>query len=102
MKNGFIAKASKVHSTCKMCSRTFPNDQLKNSDPSRNHIYTHLREQVKGRESFQPASQNTEDRMEAYRRHHVWVEKENKKTVYTNPSTEADLREIYCAEAESE
>ena len=95
-KNGFIVKDSDgKHATCKMCDSVYPKDQLTNSDPSKNHIYKHLRKIAEGTEFFQQASQNTADRVKAYDRHYIWSGKENRKKEYTDPSSEADLKCIH-------
>ena len=81
-----------------MCNKVFEKNRFTNADPERNHICSHLNKQAEGRESFQPSSQNIEDRLTAYRDHYIWRKKENKEKVYSDPSTEADLKYIYSAE----
>lgn len=79
-----------------MCDSVYQKkDQLTNSDPSKNHIYGHLRKIAEGTEFFQQASQNTADRVKAYDRHYIWSGKENRKKEYTDPSSEADLKCIH-------
>ena len=75
-----------------MCNRKFPDDQLQNSDPRRNHLVQDLKKIAEGSESFQPASHRTEDRIKAYKRHFNFVQEENNRINYTNPSTEEDLK----------
>ena len=90
--------SKQIQLTCKMCDRVYDYSGMTHSNPSRNHIYTHLRDIAKGKEFFQQASHNTQDRMRAYERHYIWTGKENRKKEYTDPSTEADLKCIHYAE----
>ena len=76
----------------------FPNDQLQNSDPRRNHLFQHLKRCAQGSERFHPASQDTEDRMEAYSKHYYFVQEEYKVKEYSNPYTEKLLKETYLPE----
>ena len=78
-----------------MCYKDFPNDQLQNSDPRRNHLYQHLKRCAQGSERFHLASQDTEDRMEAYSKHYDFVQEECKKNEYTDPYTEKELEDTY-------
>ena len=50
-----------------------------------------LKKIAKGSLSFQPASQ-PEDRIKAYKRHFNFVQEENNRINYTDPSTEEDLQ----------
>ena len=81
-----------------MCYKDFPNDQLKNSDPRRNHLFQHLKRCAQGSERFHPASQDTEDRMEAYSKHYHFVQEEYKVKEYSNPYTVKLLKETYLPE----
>ena len=100
---GIIARNQESQSTkdyyiCNICNKKCSKEEITRREPAKNHIYGHIRDQIKAPDTPNPLQiykYELEEMLDCYNQHNDFMKNKNKKIQFHCPETEKELNELH-------